>query len=151
MIKRIYLLITALAVTSLAEQLAVGLTRSGSLIEAASVPSALANAPTVLLIGGFSSAQTSEIVHSEIASYTAMPANRRNFHLLAIENVNPQHLSLSFPPKGKAYRSEPESHYLWRWTGVHAPDLIVIVGEDSFGFGQAASTNAVAGIGTIPS
>jgi unsaturated rhamnogalacturonyl hydrolase len=150
MIKRIYLLITALAVTSSAGQLAVGLTQSGTLIEAVSVPSALANAPTVLLIGGFSSTQSSEIVRSEIASYTAMPANRRKFHLLAIADANPQHLTLSFPPGGKAYRDDPESHYLWRWTGLQAPDLITIVGEDSFGFGQAASTNAVAGIGTIP-
>jgi unsaturated rhamnogalacturonyl hydrolase len=36
---------------------------------------------------------------------------------------------MSFPPAGIAYgdRNTMESHYLWRWIGMHAPDLVVDV------------------------
>ena len=128
----------------------MGLTRSGALIEAELVPSSATAAPTVLLIGGFSSTASTKVVRQEIEAYTAIPANRRKFRLLAIADANPQRVSLSFPPTGKAYRDNPESHYLWRWTGLQAPDLLVIAGDDPFGFASAASANAIVGIGTIP-
>lgn len=34
-----------------------------------------------------------------------------------------------YPPKGEAYNSptDPEAQYLWRWIGMHAPDLVVEV------------------------
>lgn len=34
-----------------------------------------------------------------------------------------------YPPSGEAYHSptDPESAYLWRWIGMHAPDLVVEV------------------------
>lgn len=36
---------------------------------------------------------------------------------------------LAFPPRGAAYHSptDPEAAYLWRWIGMHAPDLVLEV------------------------
>ena len=47
-------------------------------------------------------------------------------------NASPEpdrHATMSFPPAGIAYgdRNTMESHYLWRWIGMHAPDLVVDV------------------------
>lgn len=37
-----------------------------------------------------------------------------------------------FPPTGSAYndKQNSERHYLWRWIGMLAPDLVVVVGEN---------------------
>jgi rhamnogalacturonyl hydrolase YesR len=36
--------------------------------------------------------------------------------------------SAEFPPQGVAYTGDaPQLHYLWRWIGMHAPDLVVEV------------------------
>ncbi len=39
--------------------------------------------------------------------------------------------SSGFPPTGSAYndKQNSERHYLWRWIGMLAPDLVVVVGE----------------------
>ncbi len=39
----------------------------------------------------------------------------------------------SYPPKGTAYNSptDPEAAYLWRWIGMHAPDLVISLGSGS--------------------
>ena len=39
--------------------------------------------------------------------------------------------SSEFPPTGSAYndKQNSERHYLWRWIGMLAPDLVVVVGE----------------------
>jgi unsaturated rhamnogalacturonyl hydrolase len=47
-----------------------------------------------------------------------------------------------FPPAGLAYKENAESHTLWRWIAVQAPDLVLIAGED-FGLARAL-------IGKIP-
>ena len=57
---------------------------------------------------------------------------------------------LVFPPTGVAYRENAESHVLWRWIALQAPDLVLIVGGGDPGLAQALSTNAVAGVGRIP-
>ena len=38
-----------------------------------------------------------------------------------------------FPPTGTAYSDphNPEEIYLWRWIGMHAPDLVVVLGPKS--------------------
>jgi unsaturated rhamnogalacturonyl hydrolase len=38
-------------------------------------------------------------------------------------------LSVGYPPDPQAYTSTtaPESQYLWRWIGMHAPDLVVVL------------------------
>ncbi len=65
---------------------------------------------------------------------------RQQFTLSAIPCVNPMawqtasdvaenpDLTLGYPPSGKAYHNalqSDEAFYLWRWLGVHAPDLVI--------------------------
>jgi hypothetical protein len=44
-----------------------------------------------------------------------------------------------FPPIGVAYRDSAESHALWRWVGIHAPDLVLIAGPDESSLSLALS------------
>ena len=50
--------------------------------------------------------------------------------MIGIAVANPARSSLIFPPIGVAYRDSAESHVLWRWIGVHAPDLVLVAGSD---------------------
>jgi hypothetical protein len=113
----------------------IGLTSAGTAIEAIV---AAGDGPTVLVIGGMDGT----------AIQPAPPV--RGLRLLTIPLANPTKAQLSFPPAGTAYRENGESHYLWRWIGTSAPDLVVISGADDFGLARALEENAVAGIGRIP-
>ncbi len=128
-----------------AERWDVGLTQSGARIEAIAIPGPTASAPTVLLMGGL--AGNDESVR--IVTQEARKAKSRRFRLLAIPLANPDQSKLHFPPAGVAYKDNPESHALWRWIAIQAPDLVLIVGED-FGMAEALSQNVVAGVGRIP-
>jgi hypothetical protein len=70
--------------------------------------------------------------------------------LVAIPLANPDKSKLQFPPTGVAYRDYPESHALWRWIAMQAPDLVLIAGNEDFGLADALEQNAVAGVGRIP-
>jgi unsaturated rhamnogalacturonyl hydrolase len=135
-----------------ADTLAVGLTENGTVIEAASVPAPSTALATVLLIGGLAGPDDASvtIVKQELRTFEAIQPERRRFRLLAIPLANPDHASLAFPPGGIAYRDNPESHALWRWIAIQAPDLALIVGNQDFGLANALSQNAVAGVGGIP-
>jgi unsaturated rhamnogalacturonyl hydrolase len=41
--------------------------------------------------------------------------------------------SAGYPPQGNAYNSptDPEAAYVWRWIGMHAPDLVTYLGTGS--------------------
>ena len=133
------------------DALDVGLTENGTVIQAALVPSGSRTVPTVLLIGGLTGPDESVgIVKQEVQTLEAIPPNHRRFRLLAIPLANPEHANLVFPPVGTAYRDNPESHALWRWIAIQAPDLVMIVGNQDFGLANALSNNAVAGVGRIP-
>jgi rhamnogalacturonyl hydrolase YesR len=132
------------------ERITIGLTNSGLAIDAFKVRSGSESDPTVLLIGGFSKDHSTRVVQNELNAYTAVPRSKRRFQLLAIPKVNPGGERLTCPPVGTAYVDDPHSHYLWRWTGMQAPDLVLVAGDDPFGFAQAVSSNAVAGMGSIP-
>ena len=56
---------------------------------------------------------------------------------------------LQFPPTGTAYRDNTESHVLWRWIGIHAPDLVVVAGSGDAPLAAALAQNAVAFVGKI--
>src|SRR5437763_14237197 len=129
-----------------ADRMAVGLTGTKKLIEASVVPGASGDVPTVLLIGGLNG---DGIVTREVDNYIAHKQSSRRFRLLAIRLANPDKVHLLFPPTGRAYKENPESHYLWRWIGMEAPDLVVIAGEDNGGLAQALSQNKVARVGRI--
>jgi len=128
-----------------------GLTQSGKRMEAKQIqakPMAGPGpaAPTVVLIGGLSGdAESARVVIQEAASKDHFP-----FRLIAIPRANPDKSKLQFPPTGVAYRDHPESHSLWRWIALQAPDLVLIAGADDFGLADALPQNSVAGVGKIP-
>jgi unsaturated rhamnogalacturonyl hydrolase len=138
-------LLLTLAAHANAGKLTIGLTRTADPIEGVEIPAAAKTAPLVVLIAGPNSADTAK----QIANYEAIPQNRRKFRLVAISLANLQGTQLTFPPTGLAYKENPESHYVWRWLGLHAPDLVLVAGDDS-GLINALSANSVAGVGTIP-
>jgi rhamnogalacturonyl hydrolase YesR len=134
-----------------AEHRDVGLTQKGTRIDASIVAGRSDSAPTVLLVAGLNgNDETSKIANDEIRKLEALPQNQRAFSLIAIAVGNPDAVRLQFPPTGTAYRENSESHALWRWIGIHAPDLVVIAGNDDFGLSEALSQNAVARVGKIP-
>src|SRR5579863_762734 len=134
-----------------AEHRVIGLSASGKPIEALVVTGAPPAAPTVLLIGGMNSDRESgRVIAAEVEDLESDRPGRRRFHLLAIPLANPDKSPLVFPPTGRAYRENPESHVLWRWIALQAPDLVLIVGGGDSGLAQALSTNTVAGVGRIP-
>lgn len=129
----------------------VGLATNNMPIQAAVVPGASATSPTVLLIGGlYGKDETADAVEQESRAFAAMPQGRRPFRLLAISLANPEGRPLQFPPAGVAYKENAESHVLWRWIGIHAPDRVLIAGNADFGLAEALSQNAVAFVGRIP-
>jgi rhamnogalacturonyl hydrolase YesR len=133
-----------------AERRDIGLTQQGSRIQAFFVEGETATSPLVILVGGLEGVgNSSRAVEREIQRYEGIAKSRRAFRLIAIPSPNPERSRLQFPPVGLAYRENAESHVLWRWIGSHAPDLVVVAGQD-FGLAQALSQNVVAGFGRIP-
>jgi hypothetical protein len=120
-------------------------------MEAFAVSGALPTSPTVLLIGGLNGDNSStQMVAAAVASYQGERPSLRRLRLLAIPRANPDKSPLTFPPPGTAYRENTESHVLWRWIALQAPDLVLIVGPGDSGLAAALSQNAVAGVGSIP-
>jgi len=129
----------------------VGLSSSGMRIQASIVPGASTGSPTVLLVGGLTGKdESARVVEQEIQRFESVRQDRRQFQLIAISVANPDGSKLQFPPTGVAYRENAESHVLWRWIGIHAPDLVIVLGNEDFGLAEALSKNVVAGTGRIP-
>ena len=132
------------------EQRTIGLSTSGTAIDAVAIAGRSGSSPTVLIVGGLQGRdQSSDAVAREAAAFEATPQRRRPFRLVAIAVANPDAQPLQFPPSGVAYRDHVESHVLWRWTGTHAPDLVLVAGPDS-GLTEALSQHVVAEVGQIP-
>ena len=141
----------------------------------------------VLLIGGLDGSQASSqavlLTWRQFYRNNETADMRVKFALAAVPFANPESLvkstadskpkSLlnSFPPSGDAYGDpqDPEAIYLWRWIGMLAPDVIVVIrseGEVAWmsnqalglasdarrasGFVQAAQTQAPLNVGSIP-
>ena len=133
-----------------AERRDIGLTQRGTRIDAFFVEGESARSPLVILVGGLDGVGgSSRAVEREVQRYESLAKSRRAFRLFAIPSPNPERSPLQFPPLGVAYRENAEAHVLWRWIGSHAPDLVVVAGDD-FGLVQALSQNVVAGFGRIP-
>jgi unsaturated rhamnogalacturonyl hydrolase len=132
-----------------AETFDIGLAANVVRIDAISVTADKDSAPVVVLLGGFKGEDAStSAVRAAIAAYEKQ--RNRKVRLLAVPQVNPASAILEFPPKGVAYRENPESHVLWRWLGAQAPDLVLIAAADDFGLAAALGTQQVAGMGRIP-
>jgi unsaturated rhamnogalacturonyl hydrolase len=135
-----------------AERWSIGLTAKDERIEALMVPGPSVAAPTVLLVGGIQGADaTVDVVRQEVAAFEALPQNRRPFRLLALPLANPDGRSLQFPPTGTAYKENEESHVLWRWIGIQAPDLVLVVGASGGALADALSQSPAGFVGKIPS
>lgn len=136
---------------SAAEIVEVGLSDRGTLILGSIVEAPSRTAPTVLLIGGLNGDEASAtLVRNEAAAYDALPPRQRKFRLIAIAQANAEAATLQFPPTGIAYRERSTSHALWRWIGIHAPDLVLIADEEDFGLTRALGSNIVAGVDNVP-
>jgi rhamnogalacturonyl hydrolase YesR len=134
-----------------ADRADIGLAASGARIEAAVVAGPSPSAPTVLIIGGMNgSDDATRFIHEAIRKHDSTRIDRRAFRLVAIPVVNPDRSRLVFPPTGAAYRENAESHALWRWMAIHAPDLVIVAGEDDGGLSGAMSEQRVAEVGWIP-
>ena len=128
----------------------IGLTANDAAIEALVVPGASESAPTVLLVGGLAGPDASvDTVRQEVDAFEKLTQARRAFRLIAIPLANPDARPLQFPPSGTAYKENAESHVLWRWIGIHAPDLVVIAGSGD-ALATALAQNAVGLVGRIP-
>src|SRR5690349_8157846 len=149
----LFVALAALCVTPLfaAEPLEIGLTGGGAVIEGLAVSSPAKKSPTVLLIGGLRGPDESvERVRSAVKQFESRKPARRDFNLLAIPLANPDGAALKFPPSGVAYRENPEANALWRWIGLHAPDLVLVVGADEGGLASTLSSTVVIETGHIP-
>jgi rhamnogalacturonyl hydrolase YesR len=135
-----------------ADRWSIGLTAGGKTIDALVVDGSSPSGPTVLLIGGLAGSDaTAGMVSQEAAAFEALPQSRRSFRLIAVPLANPDGRPLQFPPAGTAYKENAESHVLWRWIGIHAPDLAIVVGESTGGLADALSHSAVGFVGNVPS
>jgi rhamnogalacturonyl hydrolase YesR len=143
----LFMLVSPLAA---AERWSIGLTANDERIEALVVAGPTVSAPTVLLVGGLQGADaTADVVRQELATFEALPQNRRFFRLIALPLANPQGRALQFPPTGTAYKENAESHVLWRWIGIQAPDLVVVVGESGSALADALSQSTELFLGKI--
>ncbi|WP_339730932.1 glycoside hydrolase family 88 protein [uncultured Gimesia sp.] len=103
----------------------------------------------ILLIGGLDGSKSSvdAVINAVDWFYGAEAAKplREKFSLSAVPIANPDGWVLQrgpknashgnptrgYPPLGSSYHSptKPETEYLWRWIGMHAPDLVIDVRE----------------------
>jgi rhamnogalacturonyl hydrolase YesR len=129
----------------------VGLSAKGGTIRASVVRGSSASGPIVALIGGLAGDDpSSRAVSQAVDAFDKQPQARRRYTLIGIAAANPDRSQLVFPPIGVAYRDNSESHALWRWIGIHSPDLVLIAGADDASLARALSEHQVAGIGRIP-
>lgn len=142
-------------------QSAIGVTRRETAIRCVLHPEDLdyeTKKTRVLLVGGVdgSSAAAGPIrkaltwfLRDESAA-----AYRESFIVSAVPHANPDGTDLneSFPPQGSAYNSprDPEAAYLWRWIGMHAPDVVVDV-RTGEAFQLAVPTSDQAGLNKLKS
>jgi unsaturated rhamnogalacturonyl hydrolase len=134
-----------------AERIDIGLTGTGTVLVGERLAGRSTPSRTVVLVGGLDGDDASVAeVRAAFEAFERSPRRSRTFNLVAIALANPQRAHLEFPPQGTAYHDHPVSFALWRWIGVHAPDLVLVAGPDPYALARALSTHAVAEVGRIP-
>jgi unsaturated rhamnogalacturonyl hydrolase len=129
----------------------IGLSTIRTVIKASGVKAATQGAPTILYVAGLNGeSDSSSRLRSVLSSYAQINDIDRPVNLIVVPLANPESEPLSFPPSGSAYSENPVANALWRWIGVHAPDLVIIANEDSTSLASALQNESVAGIGSIP-
>lgn len=124
----------------------------------------------LFVVGPGASSQTRKTMLEElvafrvIADHAARP--KRDFECGIVPSPFPDGVpdqKVTFPPSGTAYsdQKQPEAIYLWRWIGMLAPDLVVVVEDenredwnfttqvDANSLVGALIRNSVADVGTI--
>lgn len=113
----------------------------------------------VLLVGGLDGRRESveavtraaDILRRDSKAAVSVVPNARPDSSRAGE-LNP----MSFPPAGSAYNQPGNdvAHYLWRWIGMHAPDVVILVSAEgdasAASLAKALGEVAPCGVGTIP-
>ncbi len=129
----------------------VGLSSSRSLIKAQGFNTTENSSARILYLAGLDGPDDStEQAQVLMQQYSRLQEQARPVELIVIALGNPDSEPLRFPPTGGAYAEQPVANALWRWIGLHAPDLVLIGGADSSGFEVAAENTPLAGIGTVP-
>jgi alkaline phosphatase D len=96
--------------------------------------------PSILIVGGIDGKDESRRAVKAAMRGLEGTDYDKQFSISFVPDANPDGEDLSeFPPAGKAYNNPKtaRAHYLWRWIGMHAPDLVIEVaaGEvSSIGF-----------------
>ncbi|HUG81734.1 MAG TPA: glycoside hydrolase family 88 protein [Bryobacterales bacterium] len=159
-------------------QTAIGVTRKGTPIPALITENDLDYATPktrILLVGGLDG--SSDSVQQTVAVLEWFHGDddargySQRYALSAVPVANPDGWALDvgpgnasggspsrgYPPQGAAYNSptDPEAAYLWRWIGMHAPDLVVdLRGGEQVAPGNDLVTQLAAaspsGVGAIP-
>ncbi|MEY4640840.1 MAG: Unsaturated rhamnogalacturonyl hydrolase YteR [Pseudomonadota bacterium] len=125
----------------------IGMSAGRMPIEALSVPAQQAEAPDVVVIGGLTAnAASSNEVRAAYEAYANSPDNFLDVTFIPL--ANPGAETLAFPPPEPAYSGNWTAWSLWQWFAAHAPDAVLIVGDDN-GLGAALSAG-IAGLGNIP-
>tara|TARA_R110002072_G_scaffold287242_1_gene452654 strand:+ start:123561 stop:125375 length:1815 start_codon:yes stop_codon:yes gene_type:complete len=137
--------------------MSIGVTRSGT-----AIPAFLTNGMLdvrsdhlrILIVANSSpdSAVSKQLVTEwhDFCSHRPLASTRNKFEAGIVPFANPDSFDASsnivtsssettdwafgFPPTGAAYNDEQNSerHYLWRWIGMLAPDIVVVVRENDF-------------------
>ncbi len=104
----------------------------------------------ILLVSGLDGDRGAAKATQEAFNWYITNNKIRKYTVSAVPLANPDKVGIeSFPPKGDAYAKNAEAHYLWRWIGMHAPDVVVVIGPD-LGLIDALNKYAPANTGTIP-
>lgn len=128
----------------------IGLAGDGEAVTARRVAPGGDGGRLIAVVGGLAGADaSSRAVRDAVDAYAARADAARGFELVAVPVANPARASLAWPPAGAAYRDNAEAHTLWRWLGLTAPDLVLVVGPDETGFADALAANTVAGVAPL--
>ncbi len=152
MIGLFFLLVTTAAAES-SIRMPIGVTHDMTPIEALLTSEDLnyeSRKTRILLVGGLDGDRGAAKATQEAFTWYLTNNRIRKYTVSAVPLANPRKVAIEgFPPKGEAYGKNSEAHYLWRWIGMHAPDLVVVIGPDK-GLIDALNKYAPGGTGTIP-
>ncbi len=113
----------------------IGVTRQGTNIDAGVMPDAGYDAPRPRVLVVFRRAshptvdKLVETMFDDRATAWSLVAPNVDGLENSDANASGGNPSRGYPPPGEHYTSptDPEAQYLWRWIGMHAPDLVVEV------------------------
>jgi rhamnogalacturonyl hydrolase YesR len=147
--QKFLLLALCLLLCASAQAQTIGMSAGQRAIEALSVPAQQMDAPDVVVIGSLSGeAASGNEVRAAYEAYANSPDNFLDVTFIPF--ANPDRETLAFPPPEPAYSGNWTAWSLWHWLGTHAPDAIVIVGDDEYGLGAALAAG-FPDLGSIPS